>query len=435
MASSGGASVCVVGAGPSGLTALKTLLGAGVTDVTCFEAESDIGGNWVFKDEPGHASVYETAHLITSRRFSQFSDFPMPADYPYFPSHRQVLAYLQAYAKQFALHAHIELDSKVVAATPTGGAWTVEVDSPRGRVTRRFDHLVICSGHHWNPFTPEIAARFCGRSLHSHEYRRAEPFRGERVLVVGGGNSACDIAVALEGVAAKTSISMRSGQYIIPKFLFGRPADRVYSRVRRLPRSWRQAMLGWVLKLSVGDYSRYGLPVPDVRPLSIHPTLNSEILDRLVHGLITPRPGIASIDGRKVTFRDGSFDSFDSIIWATGYRTSFPFLAEGLGAVDETQARLYLRMLPASPRNLYYIGLIQPNGCIWTLAELQARAVAAIIGGRLALPSDLEGRIEAELALSRRNYKPDHRHLIAVDYHDYERKLRRLLRAVRPARA
>jgi hypothetical protein len=244
---------------------------------------------------------------------------------------------------------------------------------------------------------------------------------------VGGGNSACDIAVAVAGVAAQTSISMRSGQYIVPKFMFGRPSDRMYGKLKNLPRGLRQWVLRLGLRFVVGGYARYGLAEPDAGFLEIHPTLNTEILDRLVHGSITPRLGIEAIEGRTVRFKEGPAATFDTIIWATGYRTSFPFLADVPNPVEGVDARLYLRMLPADQRNLYYVGLIQPNGCIWTLAELQSQIVAAIIGGRLAPPANLSGLVEEEVARSRRNYKPASRHAIAVDYHDYERQLRRFL--------
>ncbi len=429
--------IAIIGAGPSGLTTIKTLVEAGLGDVTCFEAQGEVGGNWVYRDTTGHASVYETTHIISSKRLSHYSDFPMPVGYPDFPSHRQLLAYFEAYAAQFGLDRFIRFSTRVVhAAAIAGDRWRLTLEGPDGRSEAVFDRLVVCSGHHWDPQIPDYPGTFDGRLMHAHDYRRAEPFRDQRVLVVGGGNSACDIAVALSRVASLTAISMRRGYHIVPKIVFGMPIDIAYRRLRHIPKWPRQRLLALLLKLVVGPYKRYGLPEPDRRVLEMHPTLNSELLDRLRHGTIAPRPGIAAFDGPAVRFVDGTVEGFDTVIFATGYRTRFPFFDAGLfDFATALDVPLYLKMMPADFPTLDFVGLFQPIGCIWPLAELQARIVALQATGKLARPADLAARIAHEASHPHWQFERTPRHAIEIDVYDFEKALRKELAAASAAQA
>ncbi|SHG30088.1 Flavin-binding monooxygenase-like [Kaistia soli DSM 19436] len=427
--------IAVIGAGPSGLATVKTLADAGLTDITCFEAQPELGGNWVFRDTTGHASVYETTHIISSKRLSQYSDFAMPADYPDFPSHKQMLAYFEAYAAHFGLARFIRFGTRVLHAAPLPeNRWRLSLEGPDGRSEESFDRLVVCSGHHWDPLIPETPGAFDGRVMHAHDYRRAEPFRDQRVLVVGGGNSACDIAVALSRVANRTAISFRRGYHIVPKIVLGMPVDVAYRRLRHLPKWPRQRLLALMLKLVIGPYKRYGLPEPERRVLEMHPTLNSELLDRLRHGTVATRPGVAGFEGPNVRFADGSLETFDTVIFATGYRTRFPFFDPDL--FDFTEALdvpLYLKMMPEAFPTLDFVGLFQPIGCIWPLAELQARIVALQATGRLARPADLERRITHETAHPHWQFERTPRHAIEIDVYDFEKALRKELAEARAA--
>jgi cation diffusion facilitator CzcD-associated flavoprotein CzcO len=210
--------VCVIGAGPCGLTTLKNLLQAGCRNVVCYEEHSGIGGNWAFTDDPQRSSVHACSHTISSRRRSSFDDFPMPNNYPQFPSHRQLLAYFTDYASAFRLAPHIRLGAHVQQCTLGGdGRWTVRVIANDETRAERFDSLLVCSGHHREAFVPAYPGTFTGRIVHSSTYKRPDPFRGQRVLVVGAGNSAADIAVDVARLAARAALSMREGTYFIPK--------------------------------------------------------------------------------------------------------------------------------------------------------------------------------------------------------------------------
>lgn len=427
--------IAVIGAGPSGLTTLKNLKQAGLQNVVCYEASDAIGGNWVFREDDNHSSVYASTHLISSKKLSQFEDFAMPSDYPDFPSHRQVLAYFQSYARHFDVLGAIVLRTRVEKAVrDRTGCWRLQLASADGRREEVFDYLLICSGHHFDPAVPAYPGQFTGRILHSHAYKYAEAFRGERVLVVGGGNSACDIAVDLSRVAARTVLSMRRGYHIIPKIVFGMPVDVAYRRVRHLPKPLRRFILETGLKLSIGKWERYGLEKPDRAVLEMHPTLNSDVLMQIRHGRITPRRGIARLDGKTVVFTDGQAEDFDALIWATGYKTSFPFFDRAF--IDWREALripLYLKMMHPDIGNLFFIGLFQPIGCIWNLADHQAHIAALQITGRLKRPANIQALLAQEMNAPHWRFEDRPRHQAEVDYHDFRASLLRELAKVRPA--
>jgi cation diffusion facilitator CzcD-associated flavoprotein CzcO len=415
----------VIGAGICGLTAIKNLCQAGIADVTCFEVRDVIAGQWAYTERPSSSSVYAATHTISSKRCSSFDDFPMPADFPDFPSHRQILSYFNAYADQFGLRPHIRLRTAVerIGREPDG-AWRLSLDGPDGASSDTFTHLVVCTGHHSHPVLPAYPGSFAGTALHSHDYKTAAPFAGKRVLVVGGGNSACDIAVDLSAVAARTAISMRRGYHIIPKIILGSPADVALAKIASLPKWMRDRAAAAILRIVVGQYRKYGLRQPATGLMRMHPTLNSRLLDALRHGTIQPRGAIEALAGDAVRFADGRTEPFDAIIWATGYRMQLPDLglaslsSEPVGALP-----LYLKMIPQEADNLFIIGHFQPFGCIWTLADLQARIAALMMAGRLARPDRLHALIEREMS-RRSSYDPSERHMSETDALEFGRELR-----------
>lgn len=402
--------VCVIGAGPCGLTALKNLLEAGVRDVVCYERHSGIGGNWAFSDDPARATVHDCTHLISSRQLSSYHDFPMPARYPDFPSHRQVLAYFVAYADAFDLMPHIRLGSSVQrCALGEDGRWLVRVVADGAASSERFDAVVVCSGHHREPFVPLYPGTFAGDIVHSSGYKRADPYRGRRVLVVGGGNSAADVAVDLAPVAGQVALSLRSGVHFVPKRMLGRPIDTLYLMWGRLPDPLVRTGLRLWLRCTVGRWSDYGLPTPAEPLLARPPTVNSAVLDELRQRRVTVRPGIRCFADRTVHFVDGGREEFDAVIMCTGFRTSFPFLSSAV-----THSPLFLRLMHPTVPGLFFIGLFQPIGCIWRLADLQARIVALQLSGRGRCSGGDDGRFPS----------------LEVDYHRFRRALVRDLRGL-----
>lgn len=426
--------ICIIGAGPSGITAAKNLLDAGFTDLTVFDRGSEVGGNWVFDADSGHSSVFETTHIISSKRHSQYEDFPMPASYPDYPGHRHLARYFQDYARHFGLYPHIRFRTLVERCRrEEDGRWSVTVrrlgDGGDGSQveTHRFDQLVVCNGHHWQPRWPGYPGTFTGEYLHSHDFKRAEPFRGKRVLVIGGGNSACDCAVETSRVSARTDLSWRRGYWIVPKFIFGIPGDVIHNWATRrlgfIPWRVRRPFLEILLRLYNGPNAAYGLPEPDHPFGATHPTVNSELLYFLRHGDIHPRPDVERFEGKRVHFTDGTVGEYDAVIACTGFVLSHPFLDPEVADFSAGPVRLYLKMIHPRYDNLHFIGLVQPLGCIWPLAELQSRILARRLLGTWSPPADLEAAVRRELAHPDIPQLDTPRHTVTVDYPVFRRRL------------
>lgn len=417
--------ICIIGAGPCGLTAAKNLLQQGLTQLTVFEKNDQLGGNWIYDERDTHSSIYETTHIISSKRLSQFEDFPMPKSYPDYPSHEQILSYFDDYAQHFGVKPYIRFNTSIEQITQNEkNTWHVVYRDEKGLQEADYDYVLVANGHHWDPLIPEYIGNFNGEILHSHAYKKAAPFKNKRVLVVGGGNSACDIAVEVARIAAKTCISMRRGQHIFPKFVFGKPTDIAFSLIRWMPHWSKQLLVAAMIRILQGRYAKYQLKQPDCKPLEIHPTINSELLYFIRHGKILTRPGIDRLEGNEVYFDDELKDEFDVIIFATGYKISFPFFDKKLIDYSHlTSLPLYRKMMHPSYETLYFIGMFQPQGCIWPLADYQAKIAARIIAGNLKRPDNLPHKIEKEVRKTRTHFRENVRHALEVDYQTFRRQL------------
>lgn len=423
--------VCVIGAGPSGLTAAKNCLESGL-DVTVFEKNNKVGGNWVFNSSTGHSSVYENTHIISSRNWSEYEDFPMPEHYPEYPNHRQLQAYFENYARHFGVLEQIRFETTVDNVERTeDGQWRVQYrDRDNNSHTETYTHLMVANGHHWNPKYPEYPGQFNGTFSHSHDFKGVDDsWRGRRVLVIGAGNSACDVSVEAARLADHVGLSMRSPQWFLPKFMFGLPSDVLGAKNPWMPGKLRQALFTVLLKLLQGNYQKkYGLPAPKELVLSHHPSVNSDLLDFVRHGRIKPRPAIKALDGDSVIFTDGHREQYDTIVACTGFWISFPFFDQKL--VDfQNAARvpLYRKMLHKDYDNLYFIGLFQPLGCIWPLADYQAKLACQEILGNYQRPRDMAAAIQHEMDHPHLPFHAGGRHSTQVDYHKFRKELKKEL--------
>jgi hypothetical protein len=417
------ARVCVIGAGPSGITAAKNLLQVGVRNLVVYERGDQVGGNWVYSPRLSHSSVFDTTHIISSKSMSQYEDFPMPAHYPDYPSHKQVLAYFQSYADYFGVTDYIRFNTEVERAEELPDkTWRVTLNDGTVEI---FDHLFVCNGHHWDPRVPEYPGRFDGDLLHSHEYKTAAPFRDKRVLVVGGGNSACDIAVETGRVSAMTALSMRRGYWFIPKHIAGIPSDVLHAQFARVPRALRMPFLRLALMASIGLHRFYGLQRPDHGLMRSHLVANSELLYFIRHGKVHVRRDIRQFSGEQVEFVDGKVEPYDVVLFATGFKLSFPFFERDFLDFDSRDVPLYLRVFHPDHPSLAFIGLVQPQGCIWPLADAHAKLAANYVIGAYDLPADMRQRIAAQIEHQNRFYIQSARHNIEVEYHHHLWELQR----------
>jgi thioredoxin reductase len=415
--------VCVIGAGPSGIAAAKNLKDEGM-EVVVYDLGTEVGGNWVFTEEIGHSSVFETTHIISSKTLSEYADFPMPASYPDYPSHRHLAAYFQDYAKNFNLYPLIRFRTLVKKCERlSDGKWKVTVEQDGVTSADLFDAIAVCNGHHWQPRMPEYPGSFDGEFIHSHEVKRFSRFAGKRVLVIGGGNSACDVAVESSRVAAAVDMSWRRGYWIAPKFMMGKPADVFSTKIHWLPRFLWQKLSALSLYFRNGKNSDYGLPEPEGPLGSHHPTINEDLFFTIRHGKIKPRTDIASLQGHEVYFKDGTSATYDIIVACTGYVIAHPFFDKTLIDYSEGEVPLWLRMMHPEITNIYFIGLFQPLGCIWPGSELQSKIMARELAGKWQRPTDIAKRIDEELKHPDFRQINTPRHTITVDYHRFRKRL------------
>ncbi|AHH16383.1 putative flavin-containing monooxygenase [Nocardia nova SH22a] len=418
----------VIGAGISGLTAGKMLADYGVP-YTCFESSDRVGGNWAFGNPNGHSSAYRSLHIDTSKHQLSFRDFPMPEEFPDFPHHTQIKQYLDDYCAAFDLYRSIEFGNGVEHARRLpGGGW--ELRTQRNEV-RHFDFLVVANGHHWDPRYPEFPGEFTGRTMHAHHYidpRTPMDFTDQRILVVGLGNSAADIAVELSSKALgnKLTLSTRSGAWIVPKYIAGRPADKYYRTSPHIPFSWQRKIAQWGQPLTAGRPENYGLPKPNHKFFEAHPTQSVELPLRLGSGDVIPKPNIDRFDGATVHFADGTSDDFDVIIYATGYNITFPFFDPEFISAPENRIDLYKRMFLPGIEDLVFAGFAQSTPTLFPFVECQARLIGAYAVGRYRLPSAAEMKqvIVAEQQHYTGHMVPSARHTQQVDYFLYEHDMR-----------
>jgi flavin-binding monooxygenase-like protein len=418
----------VIGAGISGLTASKMLGDYGVP-YTCFEASDRVGGNWAFGNPNGHSSAYRSLHIDTSKHRLSFKDFPMPADYPDFPHHTQIKAYLDDYADAFGLRERISFENPVLHAEhqPDGG-WRLKTGDGE---EHEADLLVVANGHHWDPRIPDFPGEFTGRTLHSHAYIDPETplaFKDQRILIVGIGNSAADIAVELSSRALRNEVTLstRSGAWIMPKYIAGRPGDAYWRTYPYIPMTWQRRAVQVFAPLVAGDPTLWGLPKPAHRFLETHPTQSVELPLRLGSGDITPKPDIERLDGETVHFTDGTSAGFDVIVWATGYNITFPFLDPELISAPSNRIRLFKRILRPGLPDIAFAGFAQATPTLFPFVECQSRLIAAYAAGHYRPPEDRE--MEQVIDDDERKYlghvldRP--RHTQQVDYFIYEHDLR-----------
>ena len=420
--------VCIIGAGSSGITAAKTLREHNIS-FDCFEKGSQIGGNWRFNNDNGMSSAYRSLHINTNRMIMAYSDFPMPAEYPMFPHHSHIINYFDDYVNYFGIREDIQFNTEVKNVTRNNdGTYTVETDNG----SYLYENVIIANGHHWNPRFPEPAFKgnFTGEILHSHFYKEVEQLKGKDILVVGIGNSAVDIACeAARTYSGNVVISTRSGANIVPNWLWSIPFDSLASSLTsKLPIAIQRLFLSSALRLARGKQEDFGVPKPKRPLLSEHPTLSQDLLNLSGRGLVKFKPNIKEFRGKTVVFEDGTEQDFDMIVYATGYKVTFPFLKDQSFNVSETNDfRLYKKVVHPDFAGLFFLALIQPLGAIMPLAEVQSKWIAKILKGETNLPNKAEmlKSIQEDKQAMAKRYKESPRHTLQVDFHPYKESIER----------
>nr|XP_044994148.1 flavin-containing monooxygenase 5 [Jaculus jaculus] len=429
--------IAVIGAGSSGLTCIKCCLEEGLEPV-CFERSNDIGGLWRFQENPeeGRASIYRSVIINTSKEMMCFSDYPIPDHFPNFMHNSQIMEYFRMYAKDFDLLKYIRFKTIVCSVKkrpdfPASGQWEVVTESEGRKHTDVFDGVMVCTGHHTDAHLPLESfpgiEKFKGQYFHSRDYKNPVGFTGKRVIVIGIGNSGGDLAVEISHTAKQVFLSTRRGAWILNRVgKHGYPSDvllssRLYNFLSKL---LGKSLGSKFLENQINhrfDHELFGLK-PKHRLLSQHPTVNDELPNRIISGLVKVKGNVKEFTDTAAIFEDGSReDDIDAVIFATGYRFDFPFL-DGCVKVVKNKVSLYKKVFPPNLEKptLAIIGLIQPLGAIMPIAELQGRWVTQVFKGLKTLPSQSEmmaeiNKTQEEMA---KRYVDSQRHTIQGDYVD-----------------
>ncbi|WP_159706603.1 NAD(P)/FAD-dependent oxidoreductase [Arthrobacter sp. 18067] len=376
---------CVIGAGAAGLSALNALSEEG-HEVDCFEKSGLVGGHW--------NTDYDALHLITSRNQTTFEGFPMPEEYPHFPRRDQIVKYIASYANARGHDKRISFNTEVLSVTPvkTNGpvgsaGWNVTTSNG----TNHYDGVFVANGHLWDPKIPSVPGGFAGKQIHSGAYKNVGDIEGGRVLVVGAGNSGCDLAVDVAQHRLEVDIAIRHGAYFQPKMYFGRPRAELGFMAEFSP--IEQDLIARLLaRVSIGENADYpGLPVPQHRALADGPAVvNDLLLYWIHHGRVGVQGhGIERFEGHTVHFSDGSTNDYDTILWATGFHPTLPFLDEELISRHHgNPLRLAGGIIPEGLEKLYYIGLSAPRGPQIPVYGVQARIALRILAAHQAAGPD-----------------------------------------------
>ncbi|POR38259.1 Dimethylaniline monooxygenase [N-oxide-forming] 5 [Tolypocladium paradoxum] len=448
--------VAVVGLGPAGLTAIKSLREEGFETVG-FERRDRVGGVWSYSHDPDYTTVIQGTISNVSKFVSGFSDFPVPngascqqanrestiltstPDYPPYMTGNQVSEYFRAYARHFQLERHIRFKTTVrrVLRDKADRGWNVHVTAPDGDAVLHFDKVVFGTGSDSVPMWPPMPGRemFEGAVIHGQSYRGPEQFAGKRVLVVGIGNTACEVSLSLTKCASRVYQSYRRGRFMVSRYIDnGIPTDctvpwpilRLQDLLDyKLP--WLAGPLAdWLMKRKmIRDAARvlpHGLGpserersrrkgaekqikrdwrlLPCASMAHVHPVVQEDFIPALYSGLVTPLPGFTAFaDAHAVLFNDGSSVEVDAVIFCTGYALDFSIMPElemdgtcGLPLVTagEAHARGHaggvvhlprLQHMVFPPRwasSVAFLSWMSPIETYWCVCELASMAVAQV---------------------------------------------------------
>ncbi|XSG83272.1 MAG: aminotransferase class III-fold pyridoxal phosphate-dependent enzyme [Methyloligella sp. ZOD6] len=433
--SNGMPSICIIGAGVGGISMAGALKKKGIP-FDCFDKRERIGGIWAFDEKRRNTSVWHGLNMNTPRGWYQYSDFPMPEDYPDFPQWHQVQSYLERYIDHLDMRDHFHLGQEVAEAKRLeSGRWRVVLGSGE---TRYYDAVIVANGHHNTPNYPAYADKFDfdGPAIHSQHYRYRHDYRDKNVMIVGIGNSGAQIAVDVSFDAKMTYISLRRGVYLLPHYMFGLRVDKFLGPSlswwfkKILPGKLYPAFFTGVYHL-LGNHRGIGMPKPDHLMMTCLPTVTESLANRIGDGKIKLVPEVKSIEGNTVELADGNTIEVDAIIYSTGYHTTLPFFEKDFFEVRENKIPLFKRLFKPDTPNLAFVGMFQAiRWGFLDVMENQSKLIADYFAGEYALPSEAE--METDIDKERKGVEREFMHTLRNNYYlhgdTYIRELRKELK-------
>lgn len=363
--------IVVLGAGPAGLAVGAMLRRRGLDPLIVDRADS-VGSTW--------REHYDRLHLHTARSLSHLPGLRMPRSYGRFVARADVVDYLERYARHHQLR--LALGTRVQRIERAGvGWWLLSTD---GAIETTY--VVVATGYNHTPVLPDWPGRegFSGELVHAARYRNPSPYVGRDVLVVGGGNTASEIAVDLvEGGARRVRLAVRTPPNIVRREVGGLPSQVVSVLVRRLPTALVDRLIRVVQRVTVPDLAAFGLPRPAdgvytriVRDDQI-PILDVGIVDAVRLGRVEVVPALSGFDGADVLLADGARVTPDAVIVAVGYRTGLEPLVGHLGVLrDNGRPRVTGGRTVDGAPGMWFTGFTNPISGLLRELGIEARRVA-----------------------------------------------------------
>ncbi|CAD5208381.1 unnamed protein product [Bursaphelenchus xylophilus] len=398
----------IVGAGVSGLPSARWAKEYGY-DPVIFELRDNLGGLWYYTDDKTEFSCVSRKTIMnTSKEMTAFSDFPPPANAPWYLHNSRMLEYLHAYAEHHDLLKYCRFSHRVtrIERSPNfdkTGEWIVEFRDGNGEVKSEvFQAVLLCTGRQSVPKIPNDypgQSGFEGGIVHSKDCKDFSHYKNKNVLCVGLGNSGIEQTCEISQVAKKCFLSTRNGTWILGRIDNDIPIDimantRLIAYLGKIlgPRAYG-FLIERMMRKSF-NHQIYGLK-PEHRVINQSPAVISDELKlRLASGQIAVKPGLKQFNSNSIEFVDGSVEPIDEVVFSTGYSCSFEYVEDGkLIPKDYEKLDLWKNMFPVSlaemekPPTLAVIGLLELTGSLGPASELQARAFFEVITGNIKLPS------------------------------------------------
>jgi cation diffusion facilitator CzcD-associated flavoprotein CzcO len=374
----------VIGTGPCGIAMMRCLT---KMNIPCqgFEYHSSVGGIW--NNENPLSTIYDSAHLISSKTMTQYDEFPFSESVADFPHQSVLKKYFQGFSEKFELDKHIRFNSAIKKVDRNkDGSWTIDFEDTKTgeKFSEIYKGVILGTGlfNKGNENVPSWPGQetFKGELVHAANYKSNDLFANKRVLIVGCGNSAADISIDAAHRAKSVDMSVRRGYYFVPKYIFGKPMDTVNGVVKKiLPEGIKKTVDKQILKWFAGDPERFGFPKPDYNIYESHPVINSYLLQYVGHGDINIVKDIEKIDGDTVFFKDGTKKDYDIILTATGYHIKFKYINHELLNWKGACPDLHLNAFHPKFDNLFVLGMIEATGIGWQGRYDQCELIANYI--------------------------------------------------------